>query len=1843
MWKYNRISKKWYKQVDSLDIDNFNFEKQELDKIKYYSKCLNGSTYISTNDFNNIYESLNHFNKDENFYVNSTYASQSATQSNPIDSSTRLDYNKYKDEYGFSVKNLFTPNRLIDDSIKNFLEVDIATTEILPLTTINNNLIIDGIRVKNGHRVLVKDQFYSVVLLNSIDPDTYFTSNYYKQSSDDTTNTYIYYNELNGIYTFNNGLLTRTTDLNDYSTSNRYSVGVKLGLLNRDKEFHLSRLKNGYFPIISSLEPVEFLDKHNWILRHKVEYQNIFELRYRDGLNHSSYTILNGNKTIPQRDIFIGQFGIILNYQDGYLNVINNKYKEELYSISNTADYYWICGSNGTLLRMSTYDFSITRIDLKTRNTLKSIKFFDDQHGFLVGDFNTIYWTDNGGFVWNQILVDEFKDFNYNKVIIPSLNRIFIGGTNGFLSELSLNNGEWVINKLSPYKYVDYDDEYKLVDNINDIIYMNISNWNLSYSDVTTNTITSNKEMLYICGDNGLSFFYSLNVFSSQYDSIWIDPQLNIGNIKSATYLVDRLLINSDASIYELTLNNFANISTTSNIATGTLVDLGVLISDQPILNKLLFSNNTIIGDYLLLIGNDSYLKYLPVSSGVITSYDPNIIDSSYDDDKFSKLLFLDYDMASKLNFYTNANEYRLPNTVELINNITISSTISYLSVTNFPNENNWLVYYKDINKEFTYNDGNFSDINKVELSSEFIGLSYTYSINITQSTNNLVDIGFLMPTYYYATQSGATSIGGPGSSYSLYLYEDLMILNTGTSDATVGDVFNLDSDVITDNFMLNSIQTFSGSNYYYFNTNFNQNIITNLINTTGSVTMKNLNRFRIDSNNLDLTTNFNNHPIHYGYNIEDNIISPLYNNKTAYYNMESMIDYNIEEAVLYMIFSNNYIDSAGHIFTPFGGVTTSGLYFVSPPTSLFLDGTSGYLETPYVSDFDLSGKDFTIDINFNSDSFTNPQCIISNNDPVLIKESWGIYVNTNTSISFFTNDYSDDLTVTVSPLVTKQWYNIKVKSISGIITMYLDNVLVGTSSFLVTNSTGTKIQIGQDETLSGNFFDGFIDDIKITSIGVKNKDMVYTNSFLDFGYTPTYNLYSYLNKINPTTFTFSKEFSSMPKLVGLPYGNSNMTISGNTNGYNLLVFSQSMIEEYESIWNNTYLDINVTDGMTVETTEKLLVRDKYIDSTGYYIVKLDKAINIGSISIFTNIDILSRNTLLQISNDLRELNNIQVNDKIKTYGINSYSTLENEIKSKFYTDSYAKILLSDNDIKTNLTGIVYYDYKNELSLNILEVEEDITNKILSTYQTSGKLTILLENPTNLVFGDQVFIEFTGTDPNTSAVLNPQYDGICTVRFIIDPYNVVLDRIFGSVTITNDPGVLKLSVYDPYFNYDPVDIFDVGIDKNWKQSIMVTQENHIIDGKIHELKNIDYTKYRFRLIDGLTLPDLVSKYSWVLEADIENAVIGLDSNNNIVWYTGIWNCGRWFGGTWYSGLWRGGTWYSGNWYSIQVTVELLSAKLSLINSDPIFSKWMGGKWITGTWNNGTWNNGTWYGGTWINGIWNKGTWNDGLWIMGKFRGGDWITGIWEDGDFSSDYDIANWIDGAWNGGDFASGNWYNGKFDKIKNNQSRFGTRATNWRKAIWFAGEWSSGEFHSYLKLNSNDEPIESDSNRNSIWYTGLWNDGNWYGGIAYNMDWRSGTWYNGVLNNINIKNYYPYENRLELDGEFRFNRLSNFWVIDNFSGTTFSQIGSNQVPTKYIVSDCITNNGTTDVYFYESLTSSGVYVTSSNYTGLSCVSNMTNCQWINGVWYNGIFDGDYYNSGQWYDGVFKSGVWNQ
>ena len=229
MWVYNSDYDEWKLKTDLLKSDDFEYLKQEYSSYQLYSKCLSGAVYLPMNDMDNIYDILS-YQDPKNWYISSSGSqytdSPVPNNDSPIDLETSYDYFKNTSEYSLTLKSLFTPERIIKDSLDNLMYVDVATIKSIDdLSVTDLEMKIDGIRLKEGHLVLVKDQ-------------------------DDVID--------NGIYKYENNRLNREDILDEYENCIRFAVSVKLGDSNREKQYNLLRLSNGYFPTTSKDEDIEF-------------------------------------------------------------------------------------------------------------------------------------------------------------------------------------------------------------------------------------------------------------------------------------------------------------------------------------------------------------------------------------------------------------------------------------------------------------------------------------------------------------------------------------------------------------------------------------------------------------------------------------------------------------------------------------------------------------------------------------------------------------------------------------------------------------------------------------------------------------------------------------------------------------------------------------------------------------------------------------------------------------------------------------------------------------------------------------------------------------------------------------------------------------------------------------------------------------------------------------------------------------------------------------------------------------------------------------------------------------------------------------------------------------------------------------------------------------------------------------------------------------------------------------------------------------------------------------------------------------------------------------------------
>lgn len=1860
MWERNLDTGKWSEEIDQLPKDYYDGIKRDIQSVRLYSKCLSGSVYMMIDDFDNIYNTLQVDRL--GYYVKSNFGFNNLPPRGPVleinISNYEEVYQKYLKDYAFTIKNLFTTTKLIKSESDNIFNVDLATTEmIFDLNSFNQDRVVDGLRLINGHRILVKNQITEITLSSNVNVENYFTnvemvSNYYLKDSNVLDTTYYFYNNENGIYLFKDGLFVKETQLSDYNVAYKLNVFINYGKMNANKQFNLLRLKNNYYP--KEGENVEFSERHNWILRHRLDYNNVLDLNYYDLLYSKSTKVYdrveNFTYSIPDRLIAVGEFGAIINNQDKIVasgnktsTIVNSKYKVNLRSISESNDYYWVCGDEGTLLKIYKPNFKIERIDLGIYSQLTSIKFLDNLNGFVVGKFNIIYYTNDGGYRWRQLKFPEYESFSFNKVEFKDLNNVLICGTTGLFLELSRQGDSWVSYKRQIFK-TKSDGDYFLVDDIFDLFLMK---WN---------TI---KPLILVQSQTSSSFSESLNF------------NVELSNLSYSTLQIDLTTKFTGGSVFDTNGKFYVGLSMSNSN--------GLIFSDNNFYATRTTQNNFNPKDF-------SFTKDQFSSRNSKQINLPKNVDGNLSDKPITIETRIYFNYNGSLNSTTptyNRSVFTysiVPTNSDLVLLPTFDKIIVYDKENKIYQKNNFIYY------EFNKSVGDIRTITKPRATNNgFVYLAadkiYYFDfkdiINFTDLEVNSVSGNLVDGTNVYANRIYADDklyVAGNESLFSSIIYSNIGVnqtiseVDSGFKSRYKSRLLFLDYDIAS------KLNFFTDAGQYRLPNSVDVTKFDVEFAPNASIRFKSLDTQKswIDYYKDSIKT------FRYYTRMSDDRKVEF---STTFTYTSNVVDFSIPQSSI----SLNPVDIRK--FAPSVDFDEVSEFFDGLPP--ILSTTSDQLIQPTtLSNFDLM-------ICKNIIIFKKDQNDITEVGDYIRLESDVVDTNLLVNrINFYYKPSGGSFGLTSSlPLLPKGatlekyiycFHTLNQNMINNLMSMTQSINFKLLNKYNNSNDLVYKfekhplsicyriIDTGKNLSFSPRlnnktaYYNLSSEIVTVTNTYPMN----YSDSFLKFGYSPNYNLMDYLNKINNNIFTSDKKFTILPEYFDIP-GTTSSTIFGNVIRFlddgasNKLYFDESLKFEWTSLLPYTFVDVDCksNDGDSL-LTQRLLIVSKFYDSnSNSYVIELHKKINLpNSTSGLKSFSVTSRNTLSQISGDLQVLNNIQRSDFQKSINSTySFTSLENEIKFRFPTDSYLKSFVSDYDVQQNLTGIIYTDDNYRISMNIINVEKSISydfNAILKNSSVQGfnnKVTYSLTTPPgdDIKVGDFIFVELLGSE-SSSKFLNPQYQGYQTVIEINGQF-ITTSMEYGTIPLDADYGRISLSNKDAFLNYLPIDLYDIGSDKKPKQSIEILPEMVKLENSVHSLINVDTKRYKLRFVDGLFLQEIEDKFSWFLQADTSPAIIGKNANG-LIWYQGVWKCGQWFGGTWRSGEWLSGDWYDGEWYSSVVKPGISSVEISTTSINNSLSKWQGGRWFGGKWFGGSWYDGRRYGGDWYSGIWYNGIWNEGNWYDGSFQGGIWILGKWYGGKFNCDSRLSYWLDGTFRGGDFENGIWYNGQFgleNILENIQTpRFGTRSVNTRVTIWHGGKWLNGEFHSVLNQSANGETLVSDIHNLSLWKTGLWLGGDFYGGIAYNIDFRGGTWHGGLLEQIQVIGLdavYPgtfSTNKIYVNGNFKFNSGDEIYIIDDDKNTDFSPIGNNTLPRKYRINriDEI-GDSQTALYLNYNLSNLepkmdlviGSQTWSNIDTGLRVVSHFSSAYWKSGLWTNGYFEDGRFEGGIWYNGIME------
>lgn len=960
-------------------------------------------------------------------------------------------------------------------------------------------------------------------------------------------------------------------------------------------------------------------------------------------------------------DIIIGQSfnGIIahIRFYDKALteNSILNNYRNYITDIKNLTAWYNFEEIDGTIDLFDKKNKNMI-LDLQTPTFEEIITLTD----VFVGENKIVFYP----------FIFEF-DFNIKKIEFLD-DFLFISGENSYIVDL---------NNLR-------------VDILNDNV-----NYEVSYTKVLESGYNSLKQ------DKGK--LYLINSETNAID--WID----ISELCEKELVLGNGINVGDISFVKSIENVVQSLVISPNISPLTQVYVSFVV--EKLHNGILqiqsaneWINITQPGKYLkkISVGSNSRIRFRVVEpvGNTITSEISNVIvypDFSYTptcelDKKNinfdlygnydSKLLFLDYDIANKLYFF-NQEEYQLPNNIELNNPLEL----------NFSGINkSWIELDREVREE----------------ESEKYNTSFVFDSENTHIIENFDLDGIYM-----------------------HIPETEVTLN-------VGDVVYISSDVVKHTCFVESI---NNNNEYIIKTRFNSSI-NNSIEKKGEFTLIELGKYSSFSN---LEENFKNHFLGRGYTLEKNIISNW--------------EFDFSGDILDMI----EIDKGVYIVGDFGvkRFSVDGRLDQRFSSSLVnLKTISVQADGKIIVGGDVLhrlNRDGSLDFDYNISNVKDS--IVLPDGKIIVATDTGLFKFRESGIA--DNSFSDNINTSVLSISLTGGGNIYVSTINEIFRInqngdidttinitggpYGKLKVFGTRLFVIEDGELKQLTLNGVElsnygqvndfdiiqntvittTNNGAFmydFSGpsgvlnfktqseeynfsrfisngvFIDDKRYYQNGeeytgnidiqvsalfnnstayknmefkVNNIHGVYPNKFLDFKYNPFYNILDIID-LNPN-FTLS----SLPTYT---FANNNQNVVYNlTDGE--ISFNSNLKNQYDEYKIGTFVDL-INSSTTIE--QVLLYRKSERD--GRFILHiLLKQENTPT----GNLTIRTRNTLGEIASDLNLFNTLDID----------------MIQHKPNSSAYLNALLNEDEILSDLTGVVYRDEHNNLAVNFINLP--ITNQ----------------------------------------------------------------------------------------------------------------------------------------------------------------------------------------------------------------------------------------------------------------------------------------------------------------------------------------------------------------------------------------------------------------------------------------------------------------------------------------------------------------------------------------------------
>jgi Laminin G domain. len=207
------------------------------------------------------------------------------------------------------------------------------------------------------------------------------------------------------------------------------------------------------------------------------------------------------------------------------------------------------------------------------------------------------------------------------------------------------------------------------------------------------------------------------------------------------------------------------------------------------------------------------------------------------------------------------------------------------------------------------------------------------------------------------------------------------------------------------------------------------------------------------------------------------------------------MGEYSVDQYTVSLLHFNDGIkDETGKVWTAYNGAAASTAQSKFGGSSLSLNGVNQYINTPVNADFNMGNGNFTVDfwLKCASNNSTVRQTIVDQRNNSLsgtIGEEFRIEIAETGYLVFSvmtgidgTSEY--DLTSSTK-IADTDWHHIACVRANSLLLLFVDGGKVGSLNIgtLAVNALNNPLTIGRFGDYSGRYFNGYIDEFRISNI----------------------------------------------------------------------------------------------------------------------------------------------------------------------------------------------------------------------------------------------------------------------------------------------------------------------------------------------------------------------------------------------------------------------------------------------------------------------------------------------------------------------------------------------------------------------------------------------------------------------------------------------------------------------------------------------------------------------------------------------------------------------------------------